>query len=101
MATLSVKPGQRCTVPDWLTSYQLLSAEAERLRSASHQVRQEARTLRNETSNQVGRAAGRLLPGLPEEQAEEYGVVTRSGCMEEGTGGGCTCTEHAESFHFL
>ncbi|KAM8997353.1 tektin-2 isoform 1-T1 [Ara ararauna] len=53
MATLSVKPGQWFTVPDWHTSSHLISADAEHRRSASHQVRQEARTLRNETSNQA------------------------------------------------
>ncbi|NXI47987.1 TEKT2 protein, partial [Galbula dea] len=53
MATLSTKPGQRFSVPDWHTSSRLLSADAERQRSASHQVRQEARALRNETNNQT------------------------------------------------
>ncbi|NXJ88797.1 TEKT2 protein, partial [Corythaixoides concolor] len=53
MATLSVKPGQRFTVPDWHTDVHLTSADAERQRSASHQVRQEARALRNETNNQT------------------------------------------------
>ncbi|NWI64946.1 TEKT2 protein, partial [Todus mexicanus] len=53
MATLSVKPGQRFTVPDWHTNSHLISADAERQRSASHQVRQEARALRNETNNQT------------------------------------------------
>ncbi|XP_042649867.1 tektin-2 isoform X2 [Tyto alba] len=53
MATLSVKPGQRFTLPDWHTSSRLISADAEHQRSASHQVRQEARALRNETNNQT------------------------------------------------
>ncbi|KFQ27546.1 Tektin-2, partial [Merops nubicus] len=53
MATLSVKPGQRFTVPDWHTSAQLLSADAERQRSAAHHARQETRALRNETNNQT------------------------------------------------
>ncbi|KAM4657075.1 LOW QUALITY PROTEIN: tektin-2 [Amazona ochrocephala] len=53
MAMLSVKPGQRFTVPDWHTNSHLISTDAERQRSASHQVRQEARTLRNKTSNQA------------------------------------------------
>ncbi|XP_074419471.1 tektin-2 isoform X1 [Larus michahellis] len=53
MATLSVKPGQRFTVPDWHTNSHLISADAERQRSASHLVRQEARALRNETNNQA------------------------------------------------
>ncbi|XP_069658988.1 tektin-2 isoform X4 [Haliaeetus albicilla] len=53
MTTLSVKPGQRFTLPDWHTNSHLISADAERQRSASHQVRQEARALRNETNNQT------------------------------------------------
>ncbi|KAM9369661.1 tektin-2 [Phaethornis superciliosus] len=53
MATLSVKPGQRFSVPDWHTNSRFISADAERQRSASHQVRQEARALRNETNNQA------------------------------------------------
>uniref|UniRef100_A0A8D0B011 Tektin n=1 Tax=Salvator merianae TaxID=96440 RepID=A0A8D0B011_SALMN len=53
MATLSVKPGQRFRLPDWYTSFDLIATNAERQRSASHQIRQEARTLRNETNNQT------------------------------------------------
>ncbi|NWU91780.1 TEKT2 protein, partial [Upupa epops] len=53
MASLSEKPGQRFTVPDWHSNSALISANAERQRSASHQVRQEARALRDETSNQT------------------------------------------------
>ncbi|NXJ68136.1 TEKT2 protein, partial [Rostratula benghalensis] len=53
MATLSEKPGQRYTVPDWHTNSHLISADAEQQRSASHRVRQEGRALRNETNNQA------------------------------------------------
>ncbi|NXM79170.1 TEKT2 protein, partial [Serilophus lunatus] len=53
MASLSVKPGQRLTVPDWKNNSYLISADAERHRSASHQIRQEARALRNDTGNQA------------------------------------------------
>ncbi|XP_015738737.1 tektin-2 [Coturnix japonica] len=53
MAALSVKPGQRFTVPDWDANSRLISADAESQRSASHQLRQEARGLRNETNNQA------------------------------------------------
>ncbi|NWX93539.1 TEKT2 protein, partial [Nothoprocta pentlandii] len=53
MATLSVKPGRRFSLPDWHSNAELLSANAERRRSASHRIRQEARVLRNETSNQT------------------------------------------------
>nr|WQM43607.1 tektin 2 [Eurycea tynerensis] len=53
MTTLSVKPGPRYTIPDWRTNTLLITSNAERQRSAAHQVRQEARALRNETSNQT------------------------------------------------
>lgn len=56
MATLSVKPSQRYQLSDWRTNSYLLSTNAERQRDASHQIRQEARILRNETNNQVGGA---------------------------------------------
>ncbi|XP_017356564.1 tektin-2 isoform X2 [Cebus imitator] len=52
MATLSVKPGQRFQLPDWHTNSYLLSTNAQLQRDASHQIRQEARVLRNETNNQ-------------------------------------------------
>lgn len=55
MATLSVKPSQRFKLQDWHTNSYLLATNAERQRDASHQIRQEARVLRNETNNQVGR----------------------------------------------
>ncbi|XP_028015793.2 tektin-2 [Eptesicus fuscus] len=53
MATLSVKPSQRFQLQDWHTNSYLLSTNAERQRDASHQIRQEARVLRNETNNQT------------------------------------------------
>ncbi|XP_006777366.1 PREDICTED: tektin-2 [Myotis davidii] len=53
MATLSVKPSQRFQLQDWHTNSYLLSTNAERQRNASHQIRQEARILRNETNNQT------------------------------------------------
>ncbi|VFV26692.1 tektin-2-like isoform 1 [Lynx pardinus] len=53
MATLSIKPSQRFQLPDWHTNSRLLSTNAERQRDASHQIRQEARVLRNETNNQT------------------------------------------------
>ncbi|XP_032733138.1 tektin-2 [Lontra canadensis] len=53
MATLSVKPSQRFRLPDWHINSHLLSTNAERQRDASHQIRQEARVLRNETNNQT------------------------------------------------
>lgn len=101
MATLSVKPGQRFTVPDWHTNSHLISADAERQRSASHLVRQEARALRNETNNQVGLLAGWLLPGLSEPWAEECGRVSRSGCLDEGIEEGFTSTEPDKNVHLL
>ncbi|NWI21692.1 TEKT2 protein, partial [Crypturellus soui] len=53
MATLSAKPGQRFSLPDWRANAELLSANAERRRAASHRVRQEGRVLRGETGNQT------------------------------------------------
>ncbi|ERE81627.1 tektin-4 [Cricetulus griseus] len=53
MATLSAKPSNRYQLSDWLTNSYLLSTNAERQREASHQIRQEARILRNETNNQT------------------------------------------------
>ncbi|KAF6111822.1 tektin 2 [Phyllostomus discolor] len=53
MATLSLKPSQRFRLPDWHTNAQLLSTNAELKRDASHQIRQEARVLRNDTNNQT------------------------------------------------
>ncbi|XP_065600864.1 tektin-2 [Cyrtonyx montezumae] len=53
MAALSFKPGRRFTVPDWCTNARLISADAESRRFASQRLRQEARALRSETSNQA------------------------------------------------
>lgn len=53
MATLSFKPSQRFQLQDWHTNNYLLSTNAEQQRDVSHQIRQEARVLRNETNNQV------------------------------------------------
>ncbi|KAM8788089.1 tektin-2 isoform 2-T2 [Rhynchonycteris naso] len=53
MATLKIKPSQRFQLPDWHTNNYLLSTNAERYRDVSHQIRQEARVLRNETNNQT------------------------------------------------
>lgn len=65
MATLSVKPSQRYQLSDWRTNSYLLSTNAERQRDASHQIRQEARILRNETSNQVWAHSGTWAMGEP------------------------------------
>ncbi|XP_064204867.1 tektin-2 isoform X1 [Anguilla rostrata] len=53
MATLSIKPGHRYSVPDWETSNRQIADTAGDKRNVSHEVRQEARTLRNETSNKT------------------------------------------------
>ncbi|NWV43525.1 TEKT2 protein, partial [Grantiella picta] len=53
MASLSVKPGQRFTMPDWHNNSLLISADAEQQRYNSHHIRQEGRVLRNETGNQA------------------------------------------------
>ena len=52
MATY-VKPATRHATSDWFTSNYTISTNAERQRSASHDVRQEARFLRNETDNKT------------------------------------------------
>ena len=52
MATF-VKPATRHATSDWFTSNYTISTNAERQRSASHDVRQEARFLRNETDNKT------------------------------------------------
>ncbi|XP_059724488.1 tektin-2 isoform X2 [Haemorhous mexicanus] len=53
MASLSVKPGQRFTLPDWQNNSRLISANAEQQRFNSHHIRQEGRVLRNDTGNQA------------------------------------------------
>ena len=45
MATLSLKPTQRFNIPDWHDSNKLISTNAERQREASHEIRQESRSL--------------------------------------------------------
>lgn len=52
MATY-VKPATRHATSDWFTSNYTISTNAERQRNASHDVRQEARFLRNETDNKT------------------------------------------------
>lgn len=52
MATY-VKPATRYATSDWFTSNYTISTNAERQRGASHDVRQEARFLRNETDNKT------------------------------------------------
>lgn len=52
MAT-EVRSCNRFQPPDWFTNNYTISTNAERQRSASHQTRQEARFLRNETDNQT------------------------------------------------
>jgi len=52
MAT-STKPAPRYATTDWFTSNYANSTNAERQRGASHDVRQEARFLRNETDNKT------------------------------------------------
>ena len=52
MAT-NVKPATRYATSDWFTSNYTISTNAERQRSASHDIRQEGRFLRNETDNKT------------------------------------------------
>jgi len=53
MATLSLKPTQRFNVQDWHDSNNFISTNAERQRDASHNIRQEARSLDQITANQT------------------------------------------------
>lgn len=53
MAALSIKPGLRCTVSDWMSSNNEISATAEHMRHLSHEIRLEGRALRNDTTNKV------------------------------------------------
>lgn len=100
MASLSVKPGQRFTLPDWKNNSLLISADAEQQRFNSHHIRQEGRVLRNDTGNQVSPLPGELLTALPRQLAEELGRVSRFGCMDGGIKV-FTCTEHAKYGHLL
>ncbi|XP_074641693.1 tektin-2-like [Tubulanus polymorphus] len=52
MAT-AIKTSTRYSVPDWYTSNHAISTNAERQRGTSHDVRQSARKLRNETDNKT------------------------------------------------
>jgi len=52
MATI-VKPATRFATSDWFTSNHTISTNAERQRTASHDIRQEGRFLRNETDNKT------------------------------------------------
>ncbi|XP_036423229.1 tektin-2 [Colossoma macropomum] len=53
MATLSMKPGLRCRVPDWENSNEQISETAQHRRHIAHEIRQEGRALRNETANKT------------------------------------------------
>ena len=52
MAT-HIKPATKFATSDWFTSNYTISTNAERQRSASHDVRQEGRFMRNETDNKT------------------------------------------------
>jgi len=52
MAT-EVKPAPRYATSDWFTSNHTIATNAERQRTASHDIRQEGRFLRNETDNKT------------------------------------------------
>ncbi|XP_017336310.1 tektin-2 isoform X1 [Ictalurus punctatus] len=53
MATLSIKPGLRCTVSDWMNTNNEISVTAEQRRHLSHEIRQEGRALCNDTTNKT------------------------------------------------
>ncbi|CAL8298948.1 unnamed protein product [Lota lota] len=50
MSTIEAKPGLHHTVADWQNNNRQLSATAEHERDVSHVIRQEGRSLRNETT---------------------------------------------------
>ena len=52
MATYK-KPSTRYATSDWFTSNYALSTNAERQRTATHNIRQDSRYLRNETTNKT------------------------------------------------
>ncbi len=51
MSLVRNKLPPRYAVSDWHTSNKIVSSNAERLRNSSHTIRQEARSLRNQTEN--------------------------------------------------
>ncbi|XP_060721841.1 tektin-2 [Tachysurus vachellii] len=53
MATLSIKPGLRCAVSDWMNSNNELSVTAEQTRHLSQEIRLQGRALCNETANKT------------------------------------------------
>ncbi|XP_016419172.1 tektin-2-like [Sinocyclocheilus rhinocerous] len=53
MATLSSKPGLRYSASDWATNNKQISHTAENKRNISHEIRQEGRALRNETTSKT------------------------------------------------
>ncbi|CAG5956470.1 unnamed protein product [Menidia menidia] len=53
MSTLPAKPGLRRSVPDWFGNNQQLSATAQHERHVSTTIRQEGRSLRNQTRSQT------------------------------------------------
>lgn len=53
MSVLPAKPGLRHSVSEWYSNNQQLSATAQHERQVSSVIRQEGRSLRNETSTKV------------------------------------------------
>jgi len=53
MSTMTARAGVHHSVADWQSNNQQLSATAEHERHVSHRVRQEGRSLRNETTIKV------------------------------------------------
>lgn len=61
MSALPAKPGLRHSVSEWISNNRQLSAAAQHERNVSNVIRQEGRSLRNETNCRVGSC----LPGCP------------------------------------
>ena len=58
MSALPAKPGLRLSVSEWHSNNDQLSATAQHERLISNVIRQEGRSLRNETNCKVGARAG-------------------------------------------
>lgn len=58
MSALPAKPGLRLSVSEWHSNNHQLSATAEHERLISSAIRQDGRSLRNETNCKVGVCAG-------------------------------------------
>lgn len=77
MSAVSSKPSQHHSVLDWLRNNQQLSATAQSQRLASAAIRQEGRSLRNETSCRVSSSSPVRVNTTPviEQGSSIFGVL--------------------------